>query len=339
MGEDNLRRTFWILLTLLISTSARGQSAEPFVPIAAGADACRYALIYKGASLVGSQAVLGIRMNLGLCQDWAEKHGDWEAAHDSYVALESLYDLQSAALKDQLYPKDNAPSVCRVFLDYQIASRTAIMDGVSAHLPESEVGEKVARAKEDFRASFKRSTEESDKAVEDLSACFSWASNSHQTVIALEIRQLQHDLEEDAGPLPADIEKVDPACSNASSEAKAILEFVYQHASDDRIMPSDVIAYYHRANPLAKCATQLGRTKYGNADNQLLWALFGINNLMVLADSNAQEKLIHALPPPQPGSPIVIKVQSSYRQNPSQNHCTGTVLNLGSISSVDWNCN
>ena len=60
-------------------------------------------------------------------------------------------------------------------------------------------------------------------------------------------------------------------------------------------MPSDVIAYYHRANPLAKCATQLSRTKYGNADNHLLWALFGINNLMVLADSNAQEKLIHAL--------------------------------------------
>jgi hypothetical protein len=103
---------FWILLALLSSTAAHAQSA-PDIPLATGADACHYALIYKSMNLVGSQAALAVPINLGLCQDWAAKHGDWEAAHNSFVALDSLYDLQAAALKDQLYPNDGAPPVSK----------------------------------------------------------------------------------------------------------------------------------------------------------------------------------------------------------------------------------
>ena len=113
--------------------------------------------------------------------------------------------------------------------------------------------------------------------------------------------------------------------------------FASQHVDDNRIMPSDVEPFSERATPLAKCVAQLSKTAYRNAATQLLEALVEINDLMVIAFSNSEAKLVHALPPPQPGSPIVIKVQNSYQQN--SNHCTGTVLNLGSISSVDWNCN
>jgi len=49
------------------------------------------------------------------------------------------------------------------------------------------------------------------------------------------------------------------------------------------------------------CNEQLGRSKYRTAYEHLLLAVAEIDNLMVLADTNAQEKLIHALPPPQPG--------------------------------------
>jgi hypothetical protein len=337
MSGENLRRLFWISLALLFSTAAYGQSTPPpHVQLANGSDACKYAVIYKGMNLVGSQAELGIRANLSLCQDWAEKHGDSEAAHNSYVALDSLNDLQSAALKDQLYPTDGAPPVCRVFLDYQAASREAIKAGVTGNLPEKEIVDSVSRAEQNFRARFASNLGESDKAVSDLYACSAWASDSHLRVIALESRQLAHQIEEDPGSLPAGIENLAPSCKNAEAEANAILDFI-NHADRDRITPHDVEPYYHRATPLAHCSEQLAKTEYRGAFEHIILAVAGINNLMVLADSNGEMKLIHALPPPQPGSPIVIRVQDPYR--PSSNHCTGTVLNLGSISSVDWSCN
>jgi hypothetical protein len=137
--------------------------------------------------------------------------------------------------------------------------------------------------------------------------------------------------------IPADIESEFPACKDAESEARAILDFT-NHADDDSIMPRDVEPYYHRATLLTRCSLQLAKTKYRDAYEHLLWAVMGINNLMVLADSNAEAKLIHALPPSQSGRPIVIKVQNSYQQDSSPDHCIGTVLNLGSISNIDWNC-
>jgi hypothetical protein len=338
MVGENLRRILWILLALLSSTAAHAQSAPPDVPLATGADACKYALIYTGANLIGSQAEIGIRINLGLCQDWAEKHGNWEATHNSYVALESLYDLQSAALKDQLYPYDGAPPVCKVFQDYQGAYRDAVMDGVAGRLSETEISEKAARARGDFLFRLDEDLEESDRAVEDLSACSKWAFDSGRTVIALRVTLLATELNVDnPGSIPGDIESEFPACKDAESEARAILDFT-NHADDDSIMPRDVEPYYHRATLLTRCSAQLAKTKYRDAYEHLLRAVMGINNLMVLADSNAEAKLIHALPASQPGRPIVIKVQNSYQQDSSPDHCTGTVLNLGSISNIDWNC-
>ena len=311
--------------------AAHQSSSQPEAP-----DACRDVEAYKDKAPEDDSRYLQISWNTWMCETWANENGNQKLAHDSFNALDKLYDHESAALETQLWSNKKAPAVCKVFQDDQKAFHDAEMAGIASKLPETAILENADRAREEFRSAFAWNDEEGLKTMSDLSACAKWAWDSHQTVIAMEVVQFRSQLFEDPGIFPTDIEKVDPVCKNASSEANAILEFVYRHAADDRIMPSDVIAYYHRANPLAKCATQLSRTKYGNADNQLLWALFGINNLMVLADSNAQEKLIHALPPPQPGSPIVIKVQSSYRQN--TNHCTGTVLNLGSISSVDWNC-
>jgi hypothetical protein len=300
-------------------------------------DACRDVETYKGKAPDDDSGYLQISWNAWMCEAWANENGNQRLIHDSFKALDKLYDHESAALQTELWPNKNAPTFCRVFQDYQRASHDAIRAGIEGKLPETEAVDNVMRAEQDFLAPIRWSQDQ--KTLHDLLDCVTWARDSHQTVIALEIRQLISELyEKDAGALPADIEKVAPVCKNADSEARSILDFVGQHIGDDRITPSDAIAYYDRATPLAKCAEQLGRTKYGDADNHLLWALFGINNLMVLANGNAQAKLIHALPPPQPGSPIVINVQNSYGQNPSQNHCTGTVLNLGSISSVDWNC-
>jgi hypothetical protein len=143
-----------------------------------------------------------------------------------------------------------------VFQDYQRVSRDAIRAGIESKLPETEAVDKVMRAEEDFLAPFKWSQDR--KTLSDLSDCAEWARDSHQTVIALEIRQLISELyEKDAGALPADIEKVAPVCKNADSEAQSILDFVGRHIGDDRIMPSDVIAYYDRATPLAKCAERV----------------------------------------------------------------------------------
>jgi hypothetical protein len=333
---------FWIPLVFVISTAAYGQSAQPVVPLASGADACKYAMIYKGAALVGSQAELGIRINLGLCQDWAEKHGVWEAAHNSYVALESLYDLQSAALKDQLNSSDSPPPACKVFLDYQSAVRNAMVAGISAHLPESEVIENATSAEKNSLAGFSDSLEQREQAVRDLSACSNWASESGLTVIALEVEHLTDKLyRDDPSSIPASIENVAPVCKNAESEADAISDYV-SHADDARIMPRDVESYYERATPLMHCAERLAKTSYREAYEHLLLAVMGINNLMVIADGNSEAKLIRSLPPPQSGRPIVIKVQSSYQpyqpNPPRPDHCTGTVFNLGSISNIDWSC-
>lgn len=337
-----MQRAFWILLGLLVSTATYGQSTEPPVPLATGADACKYAGIYDSVSLVGSQAAVAIRINLGLCHEWAEKHGDWEAAHNSFLALDSLYGLQSKALKDQLRAEDDAPAACKVFLDYQTAFRNAIMAGVTDKLSENEIIENADRAEQEFRARLSENTDENAAAIKDLFACSHWATDSHQTVIALEVRELAYQLDEDVTAPPADVEKVAPACKNAYSEADAILEFADRREGDTRIMPSEVYAYYNRATPLSKCAVQLSRTRYRSAYEHLLLALLDINNLMVVADFNSEEKLIHALPPPQPGSPIVIKVERSYPQQspaPTSTHCTGTVFSFGSNSNIDWNCN
>jgi hypothetical protein len=342
--EGNLRRLRWISLVFLISTAAYGQSA-PVVPLTAGADACKYALIYKGASLLDSQARLGIWINLGLCQDWAEKHGDWQAAHNSFAALNSLYELQSTALKEQLYPQDNAPPVCKVFMDYQTVSRSAMMAGIDAHLPESEVLENVNVAEKNALAEFSDSLEQREQATKDLSDCSNWARESGLTVVALEVERLTDKLyEDDPGSIPASFEITLPVCKNAKSEADAILDFV-NHTDDERIMPSDVEPYYHRATPLAHCAEQLTKTTYRIAYEDLLLAVMAVNNLMVIADGNSEAKLIHALSSQRPSSPVVIKIQNSYppaqsmiQPTPSPKHCSGMVTNLGSFSTVDWNC-
>jgi hypothetical protein len=335
---DMSRRALWILLALLCSTAAHGQSVPPDIPLATGADACKYALIYTGANLIGSQADTGLRIDLGVCEDWAVKHSNWEAAHNSYVALESLYDLQSAALKGQLYPTDGAPPVCRVFQDYQGASYDAIKAGVVAHLSETEISEKAAQAGQDFLTRLDQNFEESHRAAEDLLACSKWAFSSGRTVIALRVGLLAKDINGDnPGLIPAEIESAVPACKNAESEARAISDFT-NHADGDSIMPRDVEPYYERATILTSCSVRLIKTKYRDAYEHLIVAVMGIDNLMVIAEGNSQAKLIHAMPPTQPNRPIVINVQNSYEQTPSPRRCTGTVLNFGSMSDIDWNC-
>lgn len=337
-GED-LRKVFWILFALLISTATYGQSARNSADTGGPPDACRDVETYKDKAPEDDSGYLQISWNTWMCETWANENGDQRLVHDSFKALDKLYGHESMALQTELWPNKNAPTVCKVFQDDQKAFHDAVMVGIARKLPRTEILVNADHAEQDFRASFGWSDEETLKTMDDLSACANWAWNSHQTVIALKIVQFKLELFEDTGSFPADLEKVAPVCKNASSEADAILGFVYQHRDDDRVTPSEVYPYYHRALPLVHCNEQLGKSKYRMAYEHLLLAVAEIDNLMVLADTNAQEKLIRALPPPQPGSPIVIKVQNSYRQNPSQDHCSGTVLNLGSISTVDWNCN
>lgn len=284
---------------------------------------------------------LQIWLNIFQCDVWAEEHADKKMLHDSFSALNHLYTQQSSALEEQLWTNKNAPASCKVFQDYQKASHDAMEASFEAKLSKTEALEKVTRAEEGFLAPFRWNGDgEESKTVNALFDCAKWARDSNQTVIAFEVRQLVSELyEADAGSLPADIEKVAPVCKNASSEADAILEFVGKHVGDNRIMPSDVYTYFARATPVSSCAAQLAKTRYRSAYEHLLLAVLEINNLMVIADDNSEMKLIHTAPPSQPGSPIVIKIQSSSQQNQKPNHCTGTVLNLGSISSVDWNCN
>ncbi len=334
-----MRRTCGILFSLLISTATYGQSAQRSASPAGAPDACKDVEAYKDKAPEDHNDFLSVWFNTWQCHEWAEDHGNQQLLHDSFTALSGLFASEATALMDVLNSKMNAPAVCKVFQDYQSTSRDSIASSMANKLSRAGTLEKAGRAQEDFLARFKGSFEESDKARHDLFACSSWASDSHLAVIALETEQLAYELDEDAGSLPADIEKVAPGCKNAYSEADAILEFVDQHVGDNRVMPSDVHAYYYRASPVANCSAQLAKTKYRSAYEHLLLAVLAINNLMVIAEGNSEANLIRALPPPQPNSPIVIKVQSSYQQTRTPNHCTGTVFNLGSISNIDWNCN
>jgi hypothetical protein len=225
-----------------------------------------------------------------------------------------------------------------VFQDYQGASYDAVKAGVAGRLSETEISEKAARARGDFLIRLDQNLEESDRAAEDLLACSKWAFDSGRTVIALRVGLLAKEINGDnAGLIPAEIESAVPACKDAESEARAISDFI-DNADDDIIMPRDVEPYYERATVLTRCSVRLIKTKYRDAYEHLLLAVMGINNLMVIADGNSEAKLIRALPPAQPNRPIVIKVQNSYEEAPSRTRCTGTVLNLGSSSSIDWNC-
>lgn len=326
-----MRRIFWILSALLISTAAYGQSAHPPASQGDPPEAC------KDKAPEEDSAYLQISWNTWTCETWANEHGNQKLAHDSFSTLDHLYEHESAALQTDLWPNKNAPAFCKVFQDYQRASHDAMMVGISAKLREAEILQNVNRAEKDFRAAYIWEDAEGLKTTNDLSSCAKWAWDTHQTVIAFEITRLRFELFQDTGLVTDDLGKVAPVCKNAYSEADAILNFVGQHTGDRHMMPRDVEPYFERATPLSHCMEELAQTKYRSAYEHLLLASEGISNLMVIAYTNAEMKLIHALPPSQPGGPIVIKVQNSYRQN--SDHCTGTVFNLGSISNIDWNCN
>ena len=334
-----MRRAFWVLFGFLISTAAYGQSAQPPASPAGAPEACNDVEAYKDNAPGDYYGSFQVSQNVLQCESWAEKHGNPKLVHDSFTAMNTLYLQGSSALEEDLGYSKDVPAACRIFQDDQKAFRDALMDGFTNKLSKTEMLEKATHATEVFRARFRWSIKERDEATHDLGGCLRWALGSHQTVIALEIRKFEDELNEDPGALPSDIEKLTSDCKNASSEADAVLGFVTKHVGDTRIMPSDVEPYYERATPLMHCEEQLAKSTYHTAYEHLLLAVLGINNLMVLADSNGEAKLIHALRQSRSG-PIVIKVQNSYAErNSSQDRCTGTVLNLGSsLSSIDWSC-
>ena len=335
-----MRRTLWVLLSFLISTAAYGQSAQPPALPAGAPEACNDVETYKD-NAPAHYYDFDVWQNVEQCDAWAEKDGNLKLVHDSFSAMKSLYLQEWSALDEDLGYSEKVPAACRVFQDDQKAFSDAVLASDRDKLSKTESLEKATRAQENFRARFKWSFRERDEATTDSYACVRWAFSSNRTVIAYKIGRFINELNEDTGPLPIDIEEVAPICKNASSEADAILEFVGRHAGDTRIMPSDVEPYYERATPLMHCAERLAETSYSNVREHLLLAVGGINNLMVIADSNDETKLIRALQQSQSQSgPIVIKVQNSHaEQNSSQARCTGTVLNLGSsLSSINWSC-
>ncbi|HEY6466122.1 MAG TPA: hypothetical protein VIY69_09030, partial [Candidatus Acidoferrales bacterium] len=177
-----MRRLFPVLLLIVIATTAHAQSGIPDVPLETGADACRYALIYNSAKYLDSDFAIGVHFNIGQCEDWATKQRNWEAAHNSFVALDSFYNLQSAALEAQLkalrpilLPYDNAPSVCKVFMDDQAAAENATRAARAAKLSDLEVSASSSRAEQDFRAGFSNSFERSEQVAKDLLTCSDWA--------------------------------------------------------------------------------------------------------------------------------------------------------------------
>lgn len=344
-----MRRLLLVPLVFLITTAAYGQSAPPPISLESGANACKFSDVrYAGSKWanVDSSDTATVELNIGMCEDWAMKHGNLKELHNSFLALESLHNVQSAALKEELNPRE-APPVCKVFVEYQTAIVNAISAAAAIRLPDSEVRASVSRAEKDFLAGFSDSFERSAQAVTDLSTCSRWASDQGLTVVALKVDRLADEFQEDPGKIPASIESEVPDCKNAESEADTILDFA-THADNSTIMPSEVEPYYHRATPLVDCAERLAQTGYREAEARLLLAVAGIDNLTVIADNNSDAKLIHALSSQRPSTPVVIKIQNNNSYQPSQNtiqqtsaptHCFGTVTDFGEMSSLDWNCN
>ncbi len=327
-----MRQTLWVLLSLLVSTAAYAQSAEPPALPSGAPEACNDVETYKGKAPARYDD-FDVWQNIQKCSAWAEKEGNLKLTHDSLSAMITLYLQEWSALQEGLPRSEEVPAACGVYQD----DRKVFIDAVLA----GYTSEKNTQAIEKFRERFKWNRREREEANKDLNVCLKWAFSANRIVVAYEIGQLEDDINEDLGPLPADTEEVAPICKNASSEADTILEFVGHHVGDTRIMPSDVEPYYERATPLMHCAERLAETSYSNVGEHLLLAVAGINNLMVLADSNGEAKLIRAMRQSQSQSgPIVIKVQNPYTErNSNPDRCTGTVLNLGSsLSSINWSC-
>jgi len=335
-----LRRTLWVLLSFLISTAAYGQSAQPPALPADAPKACNDVETYKENAPAHDYDFPEVGWNVKQCEAWAEKRGNQKLAHDSFSAMESLYLKEESALNQELGYSEEVPAPCRVFQDDQKVERDALLAAYKDKLSEAETSEKARQATEEFRARFKWSFRERDKATTDSYACVRWAFSSNRIVIAYMIGRFINELNEDTGPLPHNVVEKAPVCKNASSEADAILEFVHQHVGDTHLMPSDVEPYYERATPLMHCGERLAESSYRNAYEHVLLAGTAINNLMVLADSNSEAKLIRALRQSQSQSgPVVIKVQNSYSERRSSpDRCTGTVLDLGSFSRINWSC-
>ena len=56
-----------------------------------------------------------------MCETWANENGNQKLAHDSFNALDKLYNHESTALETQLWSNKKTPAVCKIFQDDQKA--------------------------------------------------------------------------------------------------------------------------------------------------------------------------------------------------------------------------
>jgi len=142
-----------------------------------------------------------------------------------------------------------------------------------------------------------------------------------------------------AGMMPPDVERKIPQCNGALTLLSETDSFI-THADADSIMPRDVEPLYHRAKELIVCGGALEKNGYQATAASLFMDAAGIDNLMVLADSNSESILERALAKPatqfrqaQPMQLQPIIIRSGPRT------CTGHDWGDGSFRTIDWSCN
>ncbi|MGH9781929.1 MAG: hypothetical protein ACRD33_08935 [Candidatus Acidiferrales bacterium] len=144
-----------------------------------------------------------------------------------------------------------------------------------------------------------------------------------------------------AGLMPSDVEQKIPECKGVVALQSEADNFITHVNSDaDNLMPHDVESLYHRAKELIDCGSALEKSSDRAAAAQLYLLGAGIDNLMVLADSNSEAVLIRALATPvsqprqpQPMQPQPIIIRSGPRT------CTGHAWGDENYRTIDWSCN
>ena len=135
--------------------------------------------------------------------------------------------------------------------------------------------------------------------------------------------------------MPADLEREIPKCKGIPELLSKASDFISQHKGDtalDKIMPRDVISQQDHGKPLLDCANALSEHGYSAVAGELYFDVAAIDNLMVIADGNAEAKLSRALAiPVVQTQPIIIQY--------GRKSCTGHVWGDENYRTINWDCN
>ncbi len=146
--------------------------------------------------------------------------------------------------------------------------------------------------------------------------------------------------------LPPDLDKSNfPNCrkvldSGIIDRARNFIDAI-NAANASTVTVGDVMPYENASHDLILCGAEATKHGMPGASSELFNLVAGIDELMLIADTNSEAQLLKNLSPTGPGRPIKIQIQvlpsPARRARPSQS-CSGTVYGEGPTKRISWSC-